>query len=70
MRTDVFALRHIGVREENLQNMLKTVDVESLEQLISETLPNDIRLKEKLALSPPLSEHKFLAHIQELSKKK
>ena len=69
MKTDVFALRHIGIREEDLQHMFKTVDVENLEQLIYETIPDDIRLKKPLELATPMSEHKFLAHIEALSKK-
>ncbi|MBU2947586.1 aminomethyl-transferring glycine dehydrogenase [Zobellia uliginosa] len=67
MKTDVFALRHIGIREENHEHMLKTVGTETLELLIYETIPNDIRLKQPLQLNAPMSEHKFLAHIQELS---
>ena len=69
MKTDVFALRHIGIREENLEHMLNTVGVEDLEQLIYETIPEDIRLKKPLELDAPMSEHRFLAHIEELSKK-
>lgn len=69
MKTDVFALRHIGIREEDFQHMLKTVEVENLEQLISETIPDDIRLKQSLELDAPMSEHEFLTHIQELAEK-
>ena len=69
MKTDVFALRHIGIKDENLEQMLDTIGTESLDQLIYETLPNDIRLKKPLQLDEPMSEHKFLAHIQELSEK-
>ncbi|OWW24034.1 glycine dehydrogenase (aminomethyl-transferring) [Zobellia sp. OII3] len=67
MKTDVFALRHIGIKEEDQEHMLKTVGTETLDQLIYETIPNDIRLKEPLQLKAAMSEHKFLAHIQELS---
>lgn len=69
MKTDVFALRHIGIRNEDLQQMLDAVDVENLEQLIQETIPEEIRLNQPLQLDAPMSEHKFLAHIQELSEK-
>jgi glycine dehydrogenase len=69
MKTDVFALRHIGIREEDLNSMFNTVGVDNLEQLIYETIPEDIRLKEPLKLDAPMSEHRFLAHIEELSKK-
>ena len=69
MRTDLFALRHIGIREEDLPQMLKTINVDSLDQLISETIPDDIRLAKPLALDPPMNEHEYLSHIQVLSEK-
>ena len=57
MRTDSFALRHIGPKEENLKEMLQTIGVDSLEQLIYETIPDDIRLKQPLNLPKALSEN-------------
>jgi len=69
MKTDLFALRHIGIRENNLQNMLKSIEVDSLEQLIQETIPSEIRMQQPLQLDNPMSEHEFLSHIQELSEK-
>ncbi len=69
MKTDVFASRHIGIGKEDLQHMLKKVEVENLEQLIFETIPEDIRLQQRLKLDDPLSEHEFLNHIEELGKK-
>lgn len=69
MRTDVFALRHIGIAENDFQKMLKTVGVDDLDQLISETIPDDIRLREKLELPSAMSENEFLVHLQNLAKK-
>lgn len=69
MRTDAFALRHIGPRENDLQHMFKTIGVESLEQLIYETIPDNILLKNQLNLDAPLTEYEYLNHIQELGKK-
>ncbi len=69
MNTDSFALRHIGPGEEEAQQMLKTIGVESLAQLIDETIPKDIRLKTPLNLAPAMSEHEFLNHIQSLGAK-
>ncbi|MCW1147945.1 aminomethyl-transferring glycine dehydrogenase [Flavobacterium lacisediminis] len=69
MRTDAFALRHLGPRESDLNHMFKTVGVESLDQLIFETIPDDIRLKNDLNLDAPLTEYEYLTHIQELGKK-
>ena len=42
MNTDSFALRHIGPRRRDLPEMLKTIGAETLDQLIYETLPDDI----------------------------
>ena len=69
MNTNAFALRHIGPREDDQNLMLKTIGVDSLDQLIYETVPDDIRLKKSLKLDEPMSEHDYLVHIQELSKK-
>ncbi|MFC4690091.1 aminomethyl-transferring glycine dehydrogenase [Dokdonia genika] len=69
MNTDSFALRHIGPRRSDLPEMLKTVGVETMEQLIFETIPDNIRLDNPLSLDPAISEHEFAAHITALSNK-
>ncbi len=69
MNTDSFALRHIGPRRSDLPEMLKTVGAETIEQLIFETIPDNIRLENNLTLDPALSEHEFAAHITALSNK-
>ncbi|MDN3676458.1 aminomethyl-transferring glycine dehydrogenase [Flavobacterium paronense] len=69
MRTDAFAIRHIGPRENDLNHMFETIGVENFDQLIYETIPNDIRLKEDLNLDAPMTEFEYLNHIQELGKK-
>jgi len=67
MRTDSFALRHIGPDESELKNMLDTVGVSSLDQLIYETIPDDIRIKAPLNLAAALSENEYAEHIGELA---
>src|SRR5690606_12577677 len=67
MRTDSFALRHIGPDESELKDMLSTVGVPTLDQLIYETLPDDIRLKSPLDLPAALSEYEYAEHIGELA---
>jgi len=69
MRTDAFALRHIGPRENDVQKMLKTIGVESIERLVYETLPDDIRLKAPLDLEPALTEYELYNHIVALGNK-
>ena len=69
MRTDAFALRHIGPRESDLNHMFKTIGVDNIDQLIFETIPDDIRLKNDLNLDAPMTEYEYLTHIQELGNK-
>ena len=68
MDTNAFALRHIGPREDDQKLMLDAIGVETIEQLISETIPNDIRLKDDLDLESAMSEFEYSSHINELSK--
>jgi glycine dehydrogenase len=49
--------------------MFKAIGVESFDQLIYETIPDDIRLKSDLNLDAPMTEYEYLTHIQELGKK-
>ena len=69
MNTDSFALRHIGPRENDVPEMLETIGVKSLDQLIFETVPDDILLKKALNLDTAMSEQEYLEHITELSTK-
>ena len=68
MKTDSFALRHLGPRETDLQAMLDTIGVESLEQLIDETIPSDIRLKNPLDLEHIMTEYEYANHIRILGR--
>ncbi|MCZ4318818.1 aminomethyl-transferring glycine dehydrogenase [Aequorivita viscosa] len=69
MNTDSFALRHIGPRENDLPEMLSTIGASTLDQLIFETVPDDILLKKALNLDTAMSEQEYLEHITELSTK-
>ncbi len=70
MKTDSFALRHLGVTNENdLNTMLSTIGVSSIDQLIYETFPDGIRLKKSLELAPAMSEHEYYNHIVALGNK-
>ncbi|NNL16646.1 MAG: aminomethyl-transferring glycine dehydrogenase [Flavobacteriaceae bacterium] len=69
MNTNAFKLRHIGPSEEEQNLMLDSIGVESMDQLIYETVPDEIRLKNKLNLDNPISEQEYLVHINDLGKK-
>ena len=69
MNTDTFALRHIGPRETDHKDMLATIGTESLDQLIYETIPDNIRLEAELNLEAAMSEQEYLEHIYSLASK-
>jgi glycine dehydrogenase len=62
-----FIKRHIGPDETETKEMLKTIGVESIEELIGRTVPSVIRLKSGLDLPEPVSEEDYLKHIKEVS---
>ena len=65
---DKFVNRHIGCSNpDTLKAMLDTIGVDSVDELISQVIPSDIRLNAPLALSEAMSEYEFAAHIQELA---
>ena len=67
-KTD-FARRHIGPDEAQIGDMLKALDLESLDQLIEQTVPEAIRSNEPLDLPPPLSETEALDVLHEMAAK-
>jgi len=67
MDTTSFALRHIGPSSQEQKSMLNTLGVSDIEQLVYETVPDDIRLKKNLDLDAAMSEQEYLNHIYELS---
>jgi glycine dehydrogenase len=69
MNTFSFASRHIGPRTSDLPQMLKTIGVETIDQLIFETIPDDIRLKSDLDLPKAMTEFEFSKHITALGNK-
>ena len=66
---DIFEQRHIGPNQDELEQMLNTCKVNSLEGLIDETIPKEIRLKNKLNLDASLSEQEFIKHLNYLASK-
>ena len=69
MNTNSFAQRHIGPRKSDLNKMLKTIGLNSMEELINQTIPEDILLKERLLLNKAMSEQEYQEHNNLLSLK-
>ena len=68
--TDKFVHRHNGINKtEDLQQMLDTIGVNSLDQLIDETVPANIRLEGPLDLPEGQSEFEYLQKLKQLASK-
>src|SRR5579872_6674945 len=59
-----FAGRHIGPNEYESIQMLRTIGVASLAELIERTIPASIRSKTALAIPGPVSEHQYLTELK------
>ncbi len=62
-----FVRRHIGPSPRDIDAMLESVGVSSLNALMNETLPSSIRQKIPLDLATPLSETAALTHMREIA---
>ncbi len=69
MQTSDFLYRHIGPRKNDISEMVKTIGVNSLDELIDKVVPESIRLREPLKLPPAMTEHEYLKKISEISGK-
>ena len=64
-----FERRHIGPSSRDIAEMLRAVNASSLDELMSQTLPADIRPKLPLALGAGLSEVETLAKLRNIAAK-
>ncbi len=64
-----FELRHLGKSEEEMATMLNTIGVDSLNNLIEQTVPTAIRLKKGLNLPEAKSEFIFLKEFKQMMSK-
>jgi glycine dehydrogenase len=64
-----FQCRHIGPDENETNEMLKTIGVQSLDELVDKTVPANIRMEHEPDLPPAMSEADYLNHIKEISLK-
>ncbi len=64
-----FESRHISPDGLETSEMLATTGVSSLEELIDQTIPSQIRLKQPLNLPAPKSEFEYLANLKLLASK-
>jgi len=59
-----FKKRHIGISESDKKLMLETLELNSMDELIDQTIPRDIRLQTPLSLPPALTEQEYAEEIE------
>lgn len=64
-----FAQRHIGISPNELKELLSEIKVNSLNDLISETIPTKLIRSESLEIGEAMTEQEYLGHIKEIGKK-
>jgi len=66
MKRNSFAYRHIGPKAVDVDQMLSTIGVDSIDTLIDQTVPSTIRAEKELDLAPAMTEAEFSTHITAL----
>jgi glycine dehydrogenase len=66
---DEFIYRHNSSMKNDTEAMLKVIGVSSVDQLIDETIPAHIRLKQRMQLPEAMTEFELLAYLKDVSEK-
>ena len=66
MKRNSFAYRHIGPKAVDVDQMLSTIGLDSIDTLIEQTIPKAIRAEKELDLSESMTEAEFGEHIAAL----
>ncbi|MBW6461321.1 MAG: aminomethyl-transferring glycine dehydrogenase [Bacteroidales bacterium] len=69
MNPNLFLRRHLGPGDKDLAHMFNVIGVNTLEQLIDETIPATIRLEGELQLDEGIPESDYISHIRQLGSK-
>ena len=69
MKTNYLKSRHIGLTEQDQQQMLEVIGVKSVDELIAQTMPADILMDEPLDLDEPLTEQEHLSTMHQMAAK-
>ena len=64
-----FQGRHIGPNTHDTKNMLSAIGMNSIEELISKTVPDSIRMKGNLAIPAAISEFEYLTELKKVAAK-
>src|SRR5688572_15513637 len=65
--SDTFVRRHIGPSADDIRTMCETLGVDSLDELVEQTVPASIRLKSPLKIGEPRGEHELLEQLRQIA---
>lgn len=69
IKTDQFVNRHNGPSEQDIQAMLLKINARSVDELIDQTIPSAIRLKQPLSLPEGMTEYAYHQHLRGMAAK-
>jgi glycine dehydrogenase len=69
IKKERFYHRHIGAGKGQVHEMLDAVKAETLDELIDEIIPKNIRLRQSIDLDEPMSEYHFLDELKKMAAK-
>ncbi|MEA3480021.1 MAG: aminomethyl-transferring glycine dehydrogenase [Bacteroidota bacterium] len=69
MRSDQFSERHLGPRQSEIELMLNTIGVDSLEELVALTIPSSILTNKAMNLPGAVDEQSYLEGMREVASK-
>ena len=67
--TSDFIPRHIGPSDDDIKQMLSSLGLNSLDELMNQTIPEAIRLRKPLDLPAPANESDALSELRDIASK-
>jgi len=67
-QANLFQDRHLGPNNEEVKSMLHKLNFKNIDDLINQTVPQNIRLNRDLTLDPPKTEAECLARLREFGR--
>jgi len=64
-----FSARHLGPSQSEISEMLGSIGVDTIQELIEKTVPENIRTKEDLNIPAALSEYEYLRELKKIASK-
>lgn len=66
MITNNFVHRHNGPSDDDVQKMLAVMNISSIDELIEQTVPADIRLKKPLSMPDGINEYQYINQLKSI----